>query len=58
MQNSKTIYWILIVIGLLGVLSSVYMFSKGKPFSDYFWGGFCGMTLMGTAFIQRKGKAE
>ncbi|MCB9185542.1 MAG: hypothetical protein H6601_02210 [Flavobacteriales bacterium] len=56
MKNSKAIYWLLVVIGTIALFSSLFMFSEGKPFMDYFWGGFCGAVLIGTASIQLKEK--
>jgi len=53
-KNSKTLFWSLIVIGTLGVFASRFSFSKGQDFNRYFWGGFCGVTLIGTALIQQK----
>ncbi len=52
MQKPKAVYWILVIIGTLALFSSIYMYTEGKPFMDYFWGGFCGFVLIGTASME------
>jgi hypothetical protein len=54
MKNSKTLFWSLITIGTLGVFASLFSFSQGQDFNSYFWGGFCGVSLIGTTLIQQK----
>lgn len=54
MKNTARIHWLLVIIGTLALFSSLFMFSEGKPFMDYFWGGLCGTVLIGTASIQMK----
>ena len=56
MKNSKTIFWLLIIIGTLGLFAGIFAYSNGKDFSTYFWGGLSGITLIGTALINQKEK--
>jgi hypothetical protein len=53
---NKKLYWTLIIIGDLAILSSVYIFFTGGEFGDYFWGGFCGVCLIGVAMIESNKK--
>ena len=54
MKHSNTLFWSLIAIGTLAVFASIFSFSEGHDFNRYFWGGFCGITLIGTALTQQK----
>lgn len=56
MKKSKISFWLVIIIGTLGILASIYTFLDGQDFHSYFWGGFCGITLIGTALINKLGK--
>jgi hypothetical protein len=58
MKNSKAIFWSLIVVGTLGLFSSIFSFANGADFNTYFWGGFCGITLIGTALLEEKKKQD
>jgi len=51
MNRLKTNYWLLIVIGLLSVIASVYLYLKGKPFDNYFFSGFMGLLFAVTGFV-------
>lgn len=51
MKNSKSIYWLLIVIGLLSVAVSLYNFIQGKPFNDYFLSGSMGLLFAAIGFV-------
>ncbi len=53
---SKGLYWTLIIIGDLALLSSVYIYMNGGEFNDYFWGALCGVSLIGVAMIDMKKK--
>ena len=54
MKNSRLSFWLLIILGSLGVLASILTFLKGADFSIYFLPGFSGIVLMGTALINQK----
>ncbi|UTW65306.1 hypothetical protein KFE94_11635 [bacterium SCSIO 12643] len=56
MKKSTISFWIIIIIGTLAVFSSIFMLTQGEPFNNYFWGGFCGIILIGTASIELKKK--
>jgi len=51
MNRLKTTYWLLIVIGLLSVIASVYLYLKGKSFDNYFFSGFMGLLFAVTGFV-------
>ncbi len=51
MKQQKTTYWLLIVIGILSVLASIYLYFKGKPFDNYFFSGFMGLLFAVTGFV-------
>ena len=55
-QMTKSSLWIIILIGISGLFSSVYEFLKGEDFNTYFWSGFLGFVLIGTALIDYKRK--
>lgn len=54
MKSLKTTYWLLIVIGLLTVVASVYLYLKGKPFNTYFLGGAMGLVFAVTGYASLK----
>lgn len=54
--TSKGLYWTLIILGDLAILTSVYIFFNGGEFGDYFWGALCGVYLIGVAMIESKKK--
>lgn len=54
MKRLKTTYCLLIVIGLLSVLASIYLYFKGKPFDNYFFSGFLGLLFAATGFASLK----
>lgn len=54
MKNLKTTYWLLIVIGLLTVVASVYLYLKGKPFNTYFLSGAMGLVFAATGYASLK----
>lgn len=54
MNRLKTTYWLLIVIGLLTVIASVYLYLKGKPFNTYFLSGAMGLVFTATGFASLK----
>jgi len=54
MKKEKFLFWLLIIIGTLGLIASIFSYTKGEDFTTYFLGGFCGITLIGTALIREK----
>jgi len=56
MKQPAIIFWILITIGTLALFSSIFAFTSGADFNTYFWGGFGGIVLIGTAVINHKKK--
>lgn len=54
MKKLKTTYWLLIVIGLLSVVASVYLYLKGKPFNTYFLSGAMGLVFAATGYASLK----
>lgn len=54
MNRLKTTYWLLIVIGLLTVAASVYLYYKGKPFNTYFLSGAMGLVFAATGYASLK----
>lgn len=54
MKNLKTTYWLLIIIGLLTVVASVYLYLKGKPFNTYFLSGAMGLVFAATGYASLK----
>ena len=54
MDRLKTTYWLLIVIGLLTVVASVYLYLKGKPFNTYFLSGAMGLVFAATGYASLK----
>lgn len=52
MGKSKALFWSLLIIGILDVGFSVYSGVRGENFGSYFWGGFCGLTLIVSAFLE------
>ncbi len=58
MKETKTTYWLLVVIGILSILASIYLYFKGKDFNTYFLSGAMGVvfTATGIAFLRKKGR--
>ena len=56
MKETKTTYWLLIVIGILSILASIYLYIKGKDFNTYFLSGAMGIVFAATgiAFLRKK----
>lgn len=54
MNRLKTTYWLLIVVGLLTVVASVYLYLKGKPFNTYFLSGAMGLVFAATGYASLK----
>ena len=56
MKETKTTYWLLIVIGILSILASIYLCIKGKDFNTYFLSGAMGIVFAATgiAFLRKK----
>ena len=50
MDRLKTTYWLLVVIGLLTMAASVYLYLKGKPFNTYFLSGAMGLVFAATGY--------
>lgn len=56
MKETKTTYWLLVVIGVLSIIASIYLYLKGKDFNTYFIGGAMGIVFAATgiAFLRKK----
>jgi len=54
---TKSVKTLVTIIGMLSILSSVYLAYSGSNFSEYFSGIFIGITLIGSIFFYR-GKPE
>lgn len=54
MKKTKTLNWLLVIIGTLSLFSSIFLFAKGHNFGSYFWGGLCGAILIGTGSMELK----
>ena len=46
----------IISIGILGILASIYLAIKGSDFNEYFLSFITSFALVGSAFINRKQK--
>jgi|GEM_PF-1839860 len=55
-KKQKSIFYFLIVLGLINILVGTYNAFDGKEFSNYFFTIFIGFTLVGTAWLQLKSK--
>jgi len=53
-KNTKLIFWMLNIIGALAVFSAIFAYTKGADFNTYFWGGLCGIVLIGMANRKRE----
>ncbi len=56
MKETKTAYLLLVVIGVLSIIVSIYLCFKGKDFNTYFRGGAMGIVFAATgiAFLRKK----
>jgi len=54
----KPVYLFLIIIGILSIISSVYLAFTGAEFEQYFFGIFIGFTLVGVTYFNNKRKQE
>lgn len=57
MKKTTTVK-IVIVIGVLSILAGAWQAYNGKPFQDYFFSLFIGVTLIGTGWITERGSEE
>lgn len=51
---SKSVKVLIIIIGVLSIISGVYLAFSGAEFSKYFSGIFIGATLIGSAFFYKE----
>lgn len=56
MKETKTTYWLLVVIGTLSIIASVYLYFKGKDFNTYFLSGAMGIVLAATGIVYLRKK--
>lgn len=56
MKETRATYWLLVVIGLLSVLVSIYLYFRDKDFITYFLSGAMGIVFAATgiAFLRKK----
>lgn len=52
--QNRVIFYFMIAIGVLNILIGAYYGLGGKPFEDYFFALFIGVTLAGTSVIYLK----
>ena len=53
-MSPKLSFWLIMIIGALAIFSSIFLYRDGHDFNSYFWGGFCGLVLIGTAWNNQK----
>ena len=52
MKNIKSGMLIVIIIGVLSILASIFSLSRGASINSQLWGIFLGVILIGTAIIE------
>ncbi len=52
MKNIKTTMSIVIIIGVLSIIASLFSLSRGASINSQLWGIFLGVILIGTALIE------
>ena len=52
MKNIKATLLIVITIGVLSILASLFSLSRGASITSQLWGIFLGIILIGTAIIE------
>ncbi len=58
MGYSKLSYWIVLLIGAMAIIASIYAYLKGGSFLTYFLGGFAGILLILTALISKRKRED
>lgn len=53
MKKIKVQFWLLLTLGVLGIVSSLISFLSGASFGEYYFGGFCGIILIGQSIIDK-----
>lgn len=53
MKNSKLSFWIVILVGVMGIVASIFAFINGEVFLTYFLSGFSGVLLIVTAVVTK-----
>jgi uncharacterized membrane protein len=51
---TKSVRWLIIIIGALSLLSGIYLAFTGAAFPKYFSGIFIGAVLIGTLYFSKK----
>ncbi|MDD2983613.1 MAG: hypothetical protein PHQ74_09510 [Crocinitomicaceae bacterium] len=54
MKIRKISFWIVICLGIFGIIASISLFMKGADFSTYFLSGFSGLALIITMLLEKK----
>lgn len=49
----STLYKVILVVGTLSIAAGIYQAVSGRPFGDYGWDIFLGVTLIGAAFFSK-----
>lgn len=58
MKNTKLSFWIVMLVGIMGIFASVFAFINGQVFLTYFLSGFSGILLILTAIITKNKRNE
>lgn len=53
MKKSKLSFWIVILVGIMGIFASIFAFINGEVFLTYFLSGFSGILLIVTAVVTK-----
>jgi len=51
---TKTVKRLITIIGVLSLISGIYLALSGSDFSEYFSGIFIGIALIGTVFFYKE----
>ncbi len=54
MKNLKSANIVAMIMGLLSIAFGIYTLMQGKPFGEYFFSIFIGITLFGVAWYNNK----
>ena len=58
MKNSKLSFWIVILVGVMGIVASIFAYVNGENFLTYFLSGFSGAVLIITAIVAKNKRKE
>lgn len=58
MKISKLSFWLVILVGIMGIFASVFAFLTGEALVTYLLSGFSGLALIFTAIVAKNKRKD